>query len=85
MTNTFYTQQKHRETMNEVDMLRGNINRMCVTDDLDELDRMLTVAMCRLSNLYTVNRERILEQKYGDKETREKIHKENVKKMFENM
>ena len=37
MQNKFYTAQKHKETMNSVDMLEGSINRMCVTDDMNEL------------------------------------------------
>ncbi|MDU2155959.1 hypothetical protein [Clostridium sp.] len=38
--------------MNEVDMLKGNINRMCVTDNADELDRMYQTALIRLKNVY---------------------------------
>lgn len=58
----FYTELKHRETMNSVDMLKGCINRMCVTDDFDELRRMLTSAMCSLSDLYSVNRKKLFER-----------------------
>lgn len=49
MKNQFYTEQKHRETMNSVDMLEGLINRMCVTNDIDELRHLLTSSMCSLS------------------------------------
>ena len=59
----FYTEQKHKETMNSVDLLEGCIHRMCVTDDFDELRKMLTNAMCRLSDLYVVNREKLKERK----------------------
>lgn len=59
----FYTEQKHKETMNSVDMLKGCINRMCVTDDFDELRRMLTSAMCGLSDLYVVNKKKLSERK----------------------
>lgn len=62
MNNKFYTEQKHRETMNSVDMLKGLINRMCVTDDLDELRRLLTSSMCSLSELYVVEREKLKER-----------------------
>lgn len=64
----FYTAQKHKETMNAVDMLKGNINRMCVTDDLDELRKMLTCAMCSLSDLYVVNRKKLIERKKLEKD-----------------
>ena len=64
----FYTAQKHKETMNSVDMLKGSINRMCVTDDLDELRKMLTSAMCCLSDLYVVNREKLIERKKLEKD-----------------
>lgn len=37
---------------NEVDMLKGNINRMCVTSDLDELDKMYEFALKRLKSIY---------------------------------
>lgn len=35
----------------EVDMLEGNINRMCVTDDYNELVKNYIVAMGRLQSL----------------------------------
>lgn len=62
MKSKFYTEQKHKETMNSVDMLKGSINRMCVTDDMDELRRLLTSSMCSLSDLYVVNREKLRER-----------------------
>ncbi len=62
MQNKFYTAQKHKETMNSVDMLKGSINRMCVTDDMNELRHLLTSSMCSLSELYVVNREKLKER-----------------------
>lgn len=62
MKNQFYTEQKHRETMNFVDMLEGLINRMCVTNDIDELRHLLTSSMCSLSELYVVEREKLKER-----------------------
>lgn len=62
MKNKFYTEQKHKETMNSVDMLEGLIHRMCVTDDMNELRHLLTSSMCRLSELYIVNREKLKER-----------------------
>ena len=41
---------------NEVDMLKGNINRMCVTFDLDELDKMYEFALKRLKSIYIYNK-----------------------------
>ena len=62
MNNKFYTEQKHRETMNSVDMLIGSINRMCVTDDMNELRHYLMCSMCSLSELYVVEREKLKER-----------------------
>ncbi len=40
------------EFRNEVDMLTGCINRMCVTSDLDELESMHSWACLYLLNVY---------------------------------
>lgn len=66
MQNKFYTAQKHKETMNSVDMLEGSINRMCVTDDMNELRERYTSAMLSLTNLYNVNRQKLLERFSSD-------------------
>jgi hypothetical protein len=50
---------------NEYDLLRGNMNRMCVTDDFDELEHMVYFAMRRIHQLEDLNRERLLIAKYG--------------------
>lgn len=42
----------HKELMNEADMLKGNINRMMVTDDKDELLNMYTTALRRLEKIF---------------------------------
>lgn len=42
----------HKELMNEADMLQGNINRMMVTDDKDELLNMFSFALKRLEKIY---------------------------------
>lgn len=62
MKSKFYTEQKHKETMNLADLLEGSINRMCVTDDMDELRRLLMNSMCSLSELYIVNRDKLKER-----------------------
>jgi hypothetical protein len=46
----------HEELMNEADMLKGNINRMMVTDDKNELMTMYIFALKRLDKIY---RERV--------------------------
>ena len=46
----------HKELMNEADSLKGNINRMMVTDDNFELLNMYAFALERLSKIY---RERV--------------------------
>ena len=42
----------HKELMNEADSLKGNINRMMVTDDNFELLNMYAFALERLSKIY---------------------------------
>ena len=42
----------------EEDMLKGNINRMCVTDDLKEMEAMRTWALSRVKRIYDINSER---------------------------
>ena len=46
----------HKELMNEADMLQGNINRMVVTDDKNELMDMYVFALRRLEKIF---RERV--------------------------
>ena len=62
MQNKLYTEQKHKETMNSDDMLKGSINHMCVTDDMHELRERYTSAMLSLTELYNVNRQKLRER-----------------------
>lgn len=39
---------------NEQDMLKGNINRMCVSDDSDELVEMYRFAKLRIQNIFDI-------------------------------
>ena len=48
-----------QELMNECDMLRGNINRMMVTNDHEELLTQFAYAHKRLGNLFWENKQRI--------------------------
>ena len=50
----------------EIDMLRGNINRMCVTDDEDELAYMRDVAIRRIQKIHLINFNK-LEERKGEK------------------
>ena len=43
----------------EIDMLRGNINRMCVADDCEELDDMTLWAIKRICTLRDLNKKRL--------------------------
>lgn len=44
----------------EEDMLKGNINRMCVTDSLKELFSMYDFALKRISTIYNINLEKFI-------------------------
>lgn len=50
----------YQEMRNEKDMLEGNINRMFVTNDLDELCSMYVFAQERLTVLFKENCKRII-------------------------
>lgn len=50
------THEKFKELIVEADMLKGNINRMMVTDDKNELINMYSFALRRLEKIY---RERV--------------------------
>lgn len=41
-----------KECYNEVDMLKGNINRMCTTESVEELERMKQFAINRINAIY---------------------------------
>lgn len=53
---------------NEIDMLKGNINRMCVTKTFKELTEMYDYAMDRVMKIYSMNWDRIRELKAGGKD-----------------
>lgn len=52
----------YQEMRNEKDMLEGNINRMFVTDNIDELCSMYMLAKERLDTLFRENCKRIIEK-----------------------
>ena len=49
------TRDELQKIWNEEDMLKGNINRMCVTDDMEEFERMFEFAQKRILTIYTIN------------------------------
>lgn len=51
---------------NEEDMLKGNINRMCVCNDFKELDDMFSYAVKRLGKIFAFNYRRLREKKYAE-------------------
>lgn len=60
------TQAELRQKLStEVDMLKGNIARICVTDDFNELERMVYFAMRRIHTIEDTKREIMLIEKYG--------------------
>ena len=53
------TDKKYMDLIIECDMLKGNINRMMVTHDHEELLTMFAYAHKRLENIYWINNQRI--------------------------
>ena len=58
-----------RDIRNQEDLLRGNINRMCVTDSLSELDTMAHHAIERIKIIQNINYKRLTEKEQNDGET----------------
>lgn len=51
--------KEHKDLMIECDMLKGNINRMMVTHDYEELLTMFAYAHKRLGDIFWKNKKRI--------------------------
>ena len=51
--------KSNQELYNECDMLEGNINRMCVTDNFKELSDMRYFALLRIMKIYDFNFRRL--------------------------
>jgi hypothetical protein len=47
--------KNYNELDNEIRMLQGNINRMCVTRDKDELEMMFYFARIRINEIFRFN------------------------------
>lgn len=57
------TIRNHEEMLGEVDMLRGNINRICVSDNVEEISQTYHYALMRLEELMKYNVRRVVERK----------------------
>lgn len=57
------TIRNREEMLGEVDMLRGNINRICVSKDVEEISRMYHFALMRLEEIMKYNVRRVVERK----------------------
>lgn len=58
----YLTEQERRCIENEFDMLKGNINRMCVTDDIKELYKQSDFARHRILKIENVAKSRFTDQ-----------------------
>lgn len=54
----------YNEMHNLVEMLRGEINRMCITDEMKELDNLRLFADLNISKLFDMNVQRLEEEKH---------------------
>lgn len=50
----------------EQDMLKGNINRMCVSDDDNELRRMYFYAQLRIKNIFNICMNKYIDEERSD-------------------
>ena len=57
------TRDKHREMMILADMIKGEINRMCVTDDMIELNNMSLYARNNIGKLRDMREVDLAERK----------------------
>lgn len=55
--------RNREEMLGEVDMLRGNINRICVSDNVEEISQMYHFALTRLEEIMKYNVRRVVERK----------------------
>ena len=54
------TERERKEICNLADMIKGEINRMCVTGDLAELDNMAFYAMKNIERLQSIRYEQMM-------------------------
>lgn len=58
----YLTEQERRYVENEFDMLKGNINRMCVTDDIKEFYKQADFAVRRIFKIENIAMSRFADQ-----------------------
>ena len=58
----YLTEQERRLIENECDMLKGNINRMCVTDNIEELYKQSDFARHRILKIENIAKSRFADQ-----------------------
>lgn len=57
---------KIKEIQNKTDMMEGCKNRMCITDDREELLGLYAALTLYAAELYRLNSERLFIAEYGD-------------------
>lgn len=58
----YLTEQERRCIENELDMLKGNINRMCVTDDIKDMHKQVDFAVRRIFKIENIAASRFADQ-----------------------
>lgn len=53
----------YREASNDYDMLKGCVNRIFITDDIEELPRLYSSAMYYFSRIYKYGCDRLIAKK----------------------
>lgn len=62
----YLTDDELNRIQNEEDMLKGNINRMCVSDDSEELVEMYRFARLRIQKIFDICLEKFIDDKESD-------------------
>lgn len=58
----YLTGQERRYIEYEIDMLKGNIYRMCVTDDIEDLYKQADFARHRILKIENIAKNRFIDQ-----------------------
>lgn len=66
--------KSHTELMQETDLLQGNINRMCVTEDEEELKNMKDWAHKRIDKIFDYTYQKIVAKHAIKDKKRFKVH-----------
>lgn len=56
------TEKDRRILDDDMDMIKGNLNRMCVCDTIKELEEMYNFATKRLFRIYRINLEKLIDK-----------------------